>query len=109
MREKTVCKRMDLTALWKNNVSGPSKNALQKRQLLRAFLWFWMHLFPVSELLWAHAFEVEAREWFETTYPYSEVQVNFQVTKTSSPVVYRESVLAKSTIKSEDVSTEMTN
>lgn len=51
MREKTVCKRMDLTVLRKNNVSGPSKNALQKRQLLRAFLWFWMHLFPVSELL----------------------------------------------------------
>ncbi len=51
MREKTVCKRMDLTALWKNNVSWPSKNALQKRQLLREFLWFWRHLFLVSALL----------------------------------------------------------
>jgi len=42
-------------------------------------------------------------------YPSGEVQVDFQGTKTSSPVVYREGVLAKSTIKSEGVSTEMTN
>ena len=42
-------------------------------------------------------------------YPYGEVQVDFHGTKTSLPVVWREGVLAKSTIKSEGVSTEMTN
>jgi len=42
-------------------------------------------------------------------YPCGEVQVDFLGTKTSSPVVSREGVLAKSTIKSEDVSIDMTS
>ncbi len=46
---------------------------------------------------------------FDFSYPYGEVQVDFQITKTFSAVVKREGVLAKSTIKSEGVSTEMTN
>ena len=44
-------------------------------------------------------------EW----YPSGKVQVNFQGTKTSLPVVWREGILAKSAIKSEGVSIEMTN
>ncbi len=43
------------------------------------------------------------------TYWSGEVQVDFQGTKTSSPFVYCGGILAKRTIKSEGVFTEMTN